>query len=46
MYKRDDVNIRNAGRDNTTKAVVYVVCTLIIILCILLDIYFILGIAG
>lgn len=47
MFRRNDDNIHNAGRGQKTgRAIVYIVCIFVILLCILLDVYFILGIVG
>ncbi|MCQ2531776.1 MAG: hypothetical protein MJ093_03615 [Saccharofermentans sp.] len=47
MLRRQDDNIRtSSGSNKIGKSVVYVICALIIIMSILLDVYFILGIAS
>ncbi|MCQ2529098.1 MAG: hypothetical protein MJ108_08310 [Saccharofermentans sp.] len=47
MFGREDDNIRAVGgAKRAGKTIVYVICALIILITVLLDVYFILGIVG
>ena len=47
MHRRHEDNINSVGRGNkASRSVLYVICILIILITILLDVYFILGIVS